>query len=64
MEDIPLPEIKKTLSNRNKEMLFVDNKYQFHLSNTYKDGAKLYKCKEYKTNLKCPASIKMKETKY
>ena len=45
MEDIPLPEIKKTLSNRNKEMLLVDNKYQFHLSNTYKDGSKLYKFK-------------------
>ena len=57
---MPLPEIKKTLSNRNKEMLLVDKKYQFNLSNTYKDGSKLYKCKEYKTNLKCPASIKMK----
>ena len=30
---------------------------------TYKDGSKLYKCKEYKTNLKCPASIKMKGDK-
>ena len=46
MEDIPLPDIKKTLSNRNKEMLLVDNKYQFHLSNAYKDGPKHYKCKE------------------
>ena len=60
MEDIPLPEIKKTLSNRNKEMLLVGNKYQFHLSNAYKDGPKHYKCKEWKTNLKCSASIKMK----
>ena len=40
-------------------MLLVENKYQFHLSNTYKDGSKLYKCKEYKTN-RHPASIKMK----
>ena len=43
---MPLPEIKKTLSNRNKEILLVDKKYQFNLSNTYKDGSKLYKCKE------------------
>ena len=44
-----LPKIKKTISNRNKEMLLVDEKYHFNLINTYKDGTKLYKCKEYKT---------------
>ena len=60
MEDKPLPEIKKTLSTRNKEMLLVEKKYQFNLINTYKDGSKLFKCKEYKTILKCPAFIKMK----
>ena len=60
MEDKHLPEIKKTLSTRNKEMLLVEKKYQFDLINTYKDGSKLYKYKEYKTNLKCPAFIKMK----
>ena len=60
MEDKPLPEIKKTLSTRNKEMLLVEKKYQFNLINTYKDGSKLFKCKEYKTILKCPTFIKMK----
>ena len=33
-----LPKIKKTISNRNKEMLLVDEKYQFNLINNYKDG--------------------------
>ena len=54
-----LPKIKKTISNRNKEMLLVDEKYHFNLINTYKDGTKLYKCKEYKTKFKCQAFIKM-----
>lgn len=60
MEDKHLPEIKKTLSSRNKEMLLVEKQNQFNLINTYKDGPKLYKFKEYKINLKCPAFIKMK----
>ena len=41
-------------------MLLVEKKYQFNLINTYKDGSKLYKCKEYKTILKCQTFIKMK----
>ena len=40
-------------------MLLVDEKYHFNLINTYKDGTKLYKCKEYKTKFKCQAFIKM-----
>lgn len=44
-------------------MLLVGKKYQFNLSNTYIDGSKLYKCKEYKINLRCSASIKMKGDK-
>ena len=54
-----IPKIKKTISNRNKEMLLVDEKYHFNLINTYKDGTKLFKCKEYKTKFKCQAFIKM-----
>ena len=55
-----LPKIKKTTSNRNKDMLIGDEKYQFNLINNYKDGTKLFKCKEYKSGFKCPAYIKMK----
>ena len=41
-------------------MLLLDQKYQFNFINNYKDGTKLFKCKEYKSGFKCPAYIKMK----
>jgi len=56
-----LPETKKTISRRNKEMLIVDNKYLFNLKNINKDNTKT--CKEYKTILNCPAYIKIKDEK-
>ena len=47
-----LPETKKTISRRNKEMLIVDNKYLFNRKNKNKDNTKVYIFKEYKTILK------------
>ena len=56
MEDKPI--IKHTKSNKNKDMLIVDNKYKMHFIKNLKKDIKLYRCEKYKRD-KCPAYIKI-----
>jgi hypothetical protein len=55
----PLPIFKEKKSRRGKEMIIVDNTYQFNLKNVSKDKTKYYICTQYKPT-KCKAYFTIK----
>ena len=51
--------IKKVKSNREEDAYIQDNEYYFLFEWYMKDGCKLYRCKYYRKNSKCPAYLKI-----
>ena len=55
---------KKYKSQRNKDLLIVNEKYIFnHIYTNKINKIETYKCKEYKSKLRCPAFLKIKDGK-
>jgi hypothetical protein len=55
---------KKYKSQRNKDLLIVNEKYIFnHIYTNKINKIETYKCKEYKYKLRCPAFLKIKDGK-
>ncbi|OUM61312.1 hypothetical protein PIROE2DRAFT_12733 [Piromyces sp. E2] len=50
-------------TNRGKEQIIINRKYNINFSNTRKNNSEIYKCTEYKTLNKCKSFIILNDKK-
>ena len=53
-------QLVKVKTNKNADAYIQNSEYYFWFERLNKDESKLFRCKEYKKNSKCPAFFKLK----